>query len=241
MSLPAAHDLFAALEATWPPRTSHRAGPWVIRDGAGGGSRVSAATTAGPVGPGNLPLLVAEMAALGQPGIVQVRAGQDDLDALLAGQGWTVADPTRLLAVALVAADLPPPGAEVRVAWPPTAAQDRMWAAEGIGAARRSVMDRVAGPRGAVAAGPAGAPQGAALVALDGGIAMVHAMAVVPAARRQGIARQMLACAADWAAGQGARTLALAVTAANGPARALYGGAGFADVTGYHYRMAPGA
>jgi N-acetylglutamate synthase len=37
------------LEATWPPAARHRAGPWVLRDGAGGGKRVSAATAEGPV------------------------------------------------------------------------------------------------------------------------------------------------------------------------------------------------
>jgi GNAT superfamily N-acetyltransferase len=114
-----------------------------------------------------------------------------------------------------------------------------MWAGEGIGPARRAVMDRVAGPCTAVIAGPVEAPVGAAFVALDGGIAMVHAMAVVPAARRRGIARRMLAAAADWAADRGGRTLALAVTEANGAARALYAGVGMVDVAGYHYRRAP--
>lgn len=239
MTLPAAADLFAALEATWPPGAAHRAGPWVIRDGAGGGSRVSAATALGPVGPGHLPLLVAEMAALGESGIVQVRAGQDDLDALLAGHGWTVADPTRLMAVPIAAAVLPSPGDGIAAQWPPGPVPDRMWAGEGIGPARRAVMDRVAGRRTAVIAGPAEAPVGAAFVALSGGIAMVHAMAVVPAARRRGIARRMLAAAADWAADRGGRTLALAVTEANGAARALYAGVGMVDVAGYHYRRAP--
>jgi len=238
--LPAAAELFAALEATWPPRSRRRMGAWVIRDGADGGSRVSAATAEGPVGREDLTVVTQAMAALGQPAIVQVRAGQAGLDILLAAEGWHVADPTHLMAVELDAVELPNPGQGVAAVWPPVDPVIRMWAAEGIGPARRAVMDRVSGPRASVVAERDGAPVGAGFVALSGRVAMVHAMAVVPAARRQGLARRMLACAADWAAGQGARTLALAVTAANNPARALYAGAGLADVTGYHYRRAPG-
>ena len=38
-------DLFAAIDATWPPATMTQAGPWTIREGKGGGQRVSAAST----------------------------------------------------------------------------------------------------------------------------------------------------------------------------------------------------
>ena len=37
-------ELYATLEATWPPAARRRVGPWTIRDGQGGGKRVSAAT-----------------------------------------------------------------------------------------------------------------------------------------------------------------------------------------------------
>ena len=36
-----------AMEATWPPHATHRQGPWLIREGAGGGKRVSAASVEG--------------------------------------------------------------------------------------------------------------------------------------------------------------------------------------------------
>ena len=36
--------LQAAMDATWPAAAMHRAGPWMLRNGAGGGKRVSAAT-----------------------------------------------------------------------------------------------------------------------------------------------------------------------------------------------------
>ena len=43
-------DAFAVLAATWPPAEAMRLGPWTLRRGAGGGSRVSAATLEGEDG-----------------------------------------------------------------------------------------------------------------------------------------------------------------------------------------------
>ena len=36
-----------AMQATWPPLVTKSLGPWLIRTGAGGGKRVSAASAAG--------------------------------------------------------------------------------------------------------------------------------------------------------------------------------------------------
>ena len=53
--LPNAAKLAEVCEATWPP-ASHRAlGAWTIREGRGGGNRVSAATEAWPVTDAELP------------------------------------------------------------------------------------------------------------------------------------------------------------------------------------------
>lgn len=55
-------------------------------------------------------------------------------------------------------------------------------------------------------------------------------LAVLPAARRQGLGRRLLRAAAREAALRGAAALYLEVAATNLPARALYDGAGFAEV-----------
>ena len=39
--------LFATMEATWPAASRRETGIWTLRDGQGGGKRVSAATTTG--------------------------------------------------------------------------------------------------------------------------------------------------------------------------------------------------
>jgi len=42
MTLPTTEKVMQVVEATWPPARQWDRGPWTIRDGAGGGQRVSA-------------------------------------------------------------------------------------------------------------------------------------------------------------------------------------------------------
>ena len=42
-------DLFAAVDATWPAAEDTQVGGWTIRDGRGGGQRVSAASGIGDI------------------------------------------------------------------------------------------------------------------------------------------------------------------------------------------------
>ena len=242
MSEPALADLFAALDATWPARSQRRVGPWTIREGAGGGSRVSAAIAEEAVAATDVARAVAAMGDLGQHPVFQVRPGQGALDALLANLGWDIADPTLILAATAAVRFAE---AEAWTGWPPEAGVRATWEALGIGPERQAVMDRVAGAKAVVAAqapGQSGAIlAGLAFVAVHRNVAMVHAMGVVPAHRRCGVARRMLAAAGRWAQDRGATTLALAVTEANAAARALYSTAGFTAVTGYHYRVRGGS
>ncbi len=59
--------------------------------------------------------------------------------------------------------------------------------------------------------------------------AEILTLAVMPAHRRSGIARALLAEASAHAAERGARVLFLEVSTRNAPARALYGNAGFTE------------
>jgi [ribosomal protein S18]-alanine N-acetyltransferase len=62
------------------------------------------------------------------------------------------------------------------------------------------------------------------------GEAHVHNLAVVPEARRHGLARRLLALTLESAARKGARAAQLEVRAGNAAARALYGAMGFREV-----------
>lgn len=237
MTPPGAPELCTAMERTWCPAARWRAGPWMIRDGRGGGQRVSAATAEAEWQPGDIAGAEAEMQALGQPRLFMIRDGEADLDEALEGRGYAVVDPVVLYlieATRLTGAPLPPVSAFQL--WPPLAIMADLWAAGGIGPARLAVMERVAGPKTAILARHADRPAGVAFAALDGDIAMVHAIEVAGAQRRQGVGRIVLRAAAFWAKERGAAWLGLAVTRANRPANALYASLGMVVVGQYHYR-----
>lgn len=229
--------LIATVEATWPPARSFREGPWRLREGRGGGQRVSAATAEAPVGPDDLAAMERAQAALGQPPLVMVRPADAALDALLAQAGYRVKDPVIGYAAPAEALAQPLPPATAIPHWPPLAMTCDLWAEGGIGPGRVAVMHRVAGPKTAIIARLDDAPAGAAFLALHAGIAMLHAFEVAPRHRRRGAARRMIAAAAAWAAERGAPTLALVVTEANIAARSLYSSLGMAPVGRYHYRL----
>jgi GNAT superfamily N-acetyltransferase len=60
-----------------------------------------------------------------------------------------------------------------------------------------------------------------------------------PAARRRGVARQILATIGEWAAAHGAPRLYLQAEESNHAARRLYESMGFTPLTTYHYRVSP--
>jgi GNAT superfamily N-acetyltransferase len=230
--------LYDLLEATWPPAFRHRVGPWAIREGQGGGQRVSAATAEGGWAPDDIQLAEHAMSALGQAPIFMIRAGDDALDAALAARGYSIKDPVvaYLGDCAAMAQPAPSPMAAF-VHWPPLGIARDIWAEAGIGPARRAVMDRVRGPKCAILGRQNDRASGVAFVAISGDSAMLHALEVVPAQRRQGSAHQIMRAAAGWALDQGATRFALVVTEANAAARALYASLGMAVVGQYHYRV----
>ena len=66
---------------------------------------------------------------------------------------------------------------------------------------------------------------------------MVHTVEVLPAFRRQGVARVLMQAAARFAVSNGADWLLLAVLASNAPAIALYKALGMKVAGRYHYRL----
>ncbi len=235
--------LMTALEATWPPAQTGQAGGFRLRRGAGGGKRVSAASPTAQESGGtqSIEQRIAEasaaMAAWGQGPLFQVTPDQAALDAELAGQGFAKIDPT-VLYVATVAqmtgADQIPAAHSNGIV---PALMAEIWAEGGIGPDRLAVMDRAAGPSVRLLGRSGDRPAGAAFVALDGDIAMIHAIEVRPAQRRKGVARQLIDAGARFARSRGAAWYTLAVTEANAPARALYEGLGMSEAGRYHYRQ----
>lgn len=228
--------LAQVMEATWPPARAQRVGPWTIRDGAGGGKRVSAATADDAWSEADLPVAEASMQAQGDVPLFLIREGDAALDAALDARGYHVVDPVVAYACPVVGLE-PPPHMTTFAHWPPLAIVRDLWAEGGIGPARLAVMNRVSGEKTAILVRQGDRPAGAAFVALSGATAMLHALEITPARRRQGSAHHILQAAALWAQDHGADSLSLVVTAANGPARALYASFGMQVVGHYQYRQ----
>ena len=228
------------MEATWPAAHNYRTGPWTIRCGMGGGKRVSAATADGIWVETDIPVAEKAMASLGQPPLFLIRdcAGDDALDHALQARGYRVVDPVVAYSAPCTALCEPPvPPMAAFAHWPPLAIAETLWAEGGIGTARLAAMHRVRGPKCTLLSRTNDRPTGAAFVAIEGQIAMLHALEVAPLARRQGSAHNILRAAARWAQEHGATTLAVVVTRANAPARALYASMGMQAVGQYHYRQ----
>lgn len=233
MTLPDPDACLRALEATWPAKAQWAQDGWVLRDGAGGGKRVGAATQ---VSTGADPA-TAEAAMWARGDAALFRLGPQDaaLQATLVARGYHQVDPSLIYAAPIDALAEKPAAVTLFDIWPPLAIMREVWADAGIGPARLAVMDRACAPRTGFVARIQDRVAGVAFCAVSDGIAMLHAVDVAPAFRRKGVARNILRGAAHWAQGQGADWLALAVTEGNGPARTLYEGAGLQIVTRYTY------
>lgn len=238
--IPDADTLFAAVEATWPPARRWNAAGFTLRDGRGGGKRVSAATLAGPATAADPDRAAAEMAALGQTPLFMVRDGETALDDALARGGYRTVDPVTVFASpARALTDRPLPPVTAFTIWEPLAIMNEIWDRAQIGPARRAVMARCA-CKTAILARMDDRPAGVAFAAREGRICMVHALEIVPGLRRRGAAQWIMRAAAFWGQANGAEWLAVLTTQANTAAISLYRGLGFKGAAHYHYRTGAG-
>lgn len=236
-------DWFAALDATWPAARRRQYGPWTLREGLGGGQRVSAATLDSDAAPDSIDGAIAAMREIGQGPLFRIgqRPAEQALDRDLEGRGFLRRDETVILAARCdaVAGDPLPPMAAFAV-FPPLHIQRLVWMEAGIGPDRLAVMDRVCQPCTTLLGRNNDRVAGTAFVACAGETAMLHALEVPSSKRRQGVGRRLMRLAAHWAMAQQARDIAVAVTLSNAAALGLYAGLGMAEVARYHYRHLPG-
>ena len=240
MTLPDAQELYAVIDGPRPAAAKHAIGPWTIRIGQGGGSRVSAATAALPVQDSDIPLAQEAMREAGQTPLFMIRDGDNDLDQWLAARGYVIKDPVNMYAapIEMIVTQRPPPVTTFEV-WPPLAAQAEVWAAGGIGEGRLAVMDRARHPKTTLLGRVHDRPAGTGFVGIAGGCAMIHALEIAVEYRRRGLARHLTQAVAFWAQDQGANYLTLVTTQANAGANALYSSLGMTLVGQYHYRTLP--
>jgi len=239
MTQPTMTILYDLIDKTWPAAATMAVGPFTIRQGNGGGSRVSAATLNTSATLNDIAQAEAAMTAMNQPRLFMVKDGQDHFDRQLENCGYTIMDPCNMYAGATADLRERPPHKTCFAAWPPLAAQTEIWEAGGIGPARMAVMNRTTGSKTTILGRTDDRPAGTVYAAIHNGCAMLHALEIAPSARRQGLGRCLTQATAIWAASQGASHLALITTQANAGANALYASLGMTVVGHYHYRIKP--
>lgn len=233
-------DLVPTIAATWPAAAHRDIGPFFVPDGAGGGQRVSAARLGDPMATdateAQIDTTIDALAEGGQPPLFMLLDHQTGLDARLAARGFVMRDPTCAMIAPCQRIAAAPPPITCFAIWPPLAIQTEIWASGGVGSSRLAVMARATGPKTSFLGRTQDRPAGTAFAAIHGDIAMLHALEILPAHRRRGLASAMMRAAADWALGHGAATFSLLVTQQNEPALGLYASLGFTAVGQYHYR-----
>ena len=85
MTQPSAHTLYDVIDQTWPAAKKWTDGPFTLRRGDGGGSRVSAATLDGVATNQDVARAAQAMQDMGQPALFMLKDRQDDFDAQLDG------------------------------------------------------------------------------------------------------------------------------------------------------------
>lgn len=231
---------YAVVEATWPTAAKRQLGPITLREGQGGGSRVSAASVEGSATEAEIETAEQAMRAMGQDCLFMIRDGQDDLDAQLGARGYLVKDPVNLWVCPIEKLmDVEIPRVTTFALWSPLEIQREIWIAGGIGMARQAIMERASCPKAALLGRYDDKPAGAGFVAVHDGVAMVHALEILPHQRRRGMGVWMMRQAAFWAAENGATEMAVLCTKENAGANGLYASLGMTNGGQYHYRQLP--
>ena len=233
-------DLTRLVDATWPAAERVRLGPFTLRRGEGGGKRISAATASGPVTEADIAAAEQAMDDRGQQALFAVNADQVTFDRMLVERAYLTLDPTRLFRVRIDdLADLETPPNVGFSVWPPLQVQNDIWAAGHLGPAHLAVMDRAAVPKTTILGRSQDKPAGAGFVAVHEGIAVIHALEVLPDLRRRGVARTILVHAARWGRDNGADRLVALTAKANLGTLQFFERLGFAGTDAYHYRIRP--
>jgi N-acetylglutamate synthase len=241
-------EIELAADEAWPAPTQGRLGDWLLRAADGWTGRGNSAL---PIGDPGLPreeaidAVAAWYAGQGLPPMINVPLPYaEDLDAALAARGWlhrprTLVEVAPLPAV-LAATDGRP---EARLAAAPSPAWLAVAAGRkgGLPDAARHLLTAVDRVRFAEVYGDSGDLLAIGRATVTGrGWCGLFLVEVVPAARRRGLAQQVVGGLARWAAETGADRAYLQVEERNTAARALYGRLGFTTHHQYLTRYAPG-
>lgn len=235
-----AQNLYDVCDATWPAAAMIRQGPWTLREGRGGGKRVSAATANGSIETDQIADAELAMKKLGQTPLFMIREGDEQIDVQLNERGYQIIDPVKMYSIPVShLTETPIPKVTTFCIWEPLAIMAEIWNAGGIGPERMNVMAR-AQVKTAILARWNEKPAGTAFAAISDGVCMVHGVEILPHQRRQGVGKWIMRQAGIWAAQNGAHEVAVLCVKENEGANALYQSLGFSKRGSYHYRQMRG-
>jgi GNAT superfamily N-acetyltransferase len=234
MKSPSRLKLFDAVDATWAPLAFHNHEGWLIREGAGGGQRVSAATLLAGTKNAKVSSAANKMLSIGQNPLFMIKESDLDLDAELEAMDYAVVDPVAILTAPTdsLLQRQPMLAHHIDSLIAPDNAATKIWANGGIDQNRLNVMQRVKCPKTILSAGD----MGVAFAAAHADIAMVHAVEVANNHRRKGIANALMFEAFRWAKDQNCNWVSVLTVRKNLAANKLYEALGMTEAAAYHYR-----
>lgn len=225
---PSIETLYEVLDFTWPSVTTELHHGWQIKNGSGGGKRVSAAIQNSPTAK----VEVAEklMNALGQKKLFMIREGNEILDYKLHKLGYKLIDPSVIfgLPIELLAKTF-----DGKFHTSPNTAMKSLWLNGDINDMRLNVMARTKVLKTYVTINNIAV----AFVAIHNAIAMVHALEVSTINQRQGFGKKIMQQIAGWASLNGAHYLSVITVHNNFPAKSLYEHLKMSEIGSYHYRI----
>ncbi|MEH3045980.1 GNAT family N-acetyltransferase [Sphingomonas adhaesiva] len=232
-----------ACARAWPARETLDIAGWRVARSGGGTRRINSASPCDPaarIDAATLATLVAAYDAHALPTILRLPTLLRGADAALDRHGFAAAEGATHTIARDTLPDTAPAG--VRLSRRPDAgwcaARRALSIAAGAGAEDHvAPIARLAAPAVFAAVEEGGAIRSLAFAAVDGGTAIVEAVATDPAWRGRGLAHRCVAALLHATAALGARDAALQVQRDNVPARALYRALGFdRHLYDYHYR-----
>jgi ribosomal protein S18 acetylase RimI-like enzyme len=229
----------------WPALQTVLCDGWLFRFAEGYTKR---ANSANALVPADRPFEVirataaALYAAHGLPLIFRLSPlAREECDAALDDAGFRRVDET-LVMTALLGAAAPDPAVSIRTA-PDPAWSEGFADANGVLAAKRRTHERMLAcirvPAAYAELAERGERVAYGLAVAERGMVGLFDVVTLPAARRRGAARRLVAALLDWGRSQGATAAYLQVVASNVLALALYDRLGFSEAYRYHYRVAP--
>ena len=225
---PSIKTLYETIDYTWPSASIQVNQGWLVKNGLGGGKRVSATLQLDPQA--NIKNAEKMMEALSQNYLFMIRENDSVLDYKLDKLGYDLIDPVVIFCSPISLIDKSIKGVFHSK---PNTIMKRIWLNGGVSSARLNIMKRTKVSKTFILIDN----KAVAFVAIHNDIAMFHALEVLKEYRREGLAKIIMQQINVWASTNGAKFISAVSVKGNIPARNFYLSIGMSEVGYYHYRL----